>query len=532
MWSKSLQDGGIVGGSNVGESGNSYYMGLSYNARFSNPIIMYGRLYYELPWGNSGGGGGYLCVDLRTGEEIWYANTTGVGVPTFGYLYDYQDGNQHGVLPNGLLYTNNFARAYDPRTGVVTNTNITSVPSGTAVLGDHGEHIRYAVSNAGSSSNPQWYLSSWNSSKMNQLTVGQIGAGNWYPSNFNASDRRMYDWNISLPYLKSSGMSIWTAFFDDVLIGGNGTMPYSATTGHSGTGQPPFTLWAISLKPESRGTLLWMKYFDAAPGNITYLRGPVDAESRVFVITEKETIVNDGYDIDTGEKLYTTARQTDWDYYISGSIAGWPKIAYGNLYSSSYAGILYCYGARNGTLLWTYGDGGEGNNTSSSIETIWGRYPSFIGAFADGKVYTYVIEHSPNSPIYKGARFRCINATSGQEIWTLSGFGDAFLHPLTWVWLSVTADSHLFNCYDIKVYSIGKGPSELSVQASPKVIEYGSSVIIEGTMMDIAAGTNRTSRQQDFPRDAMRQTKVQPPGWNTSICRRHSQLTPRGLESH
>ncbi len=46
-------------------------------------------------------------------------------------------------------------------------------------------------------------------------------------------------------------------------------------------------------------------------------------------------------------------------------------------------------------------------------------YPIFISTIADGKVYLDTTEHSPNSPLYKGALFRCINATTGAEIWTL-----------------------------------------------------------------------------------------------------------------
>lgn len=497
MWTKPIQDGGVAGGQNLGIDGNAYYTGLSYNVRFSNPIITYGRLYYALPNGNSGSGGGYICVDLRTGETIWQTNTTGIGDPSFAYLYDYNDGNQHGVLPNGLLYTSNFARAYDIATGIVTSTNITNVPSGTAVLGEHGEHIRYSLTNKGTNAKPNWYLSAWNSSKINQLSGSQIGAGNWYPRNFNASDSRLTEWNMTIPCLTTSGQSIWTAFLDDVLLGGNGTMPFSATTGHPYTGQPPFTLWAISLKPESRGQLMWMKYFDSMPGNVTLLRGPVDAESRVFVITQKETIIMDGYDLDTGKYLYTTNRQTDFDYYISGSVASWPKIAYGNLYSSAYGGIVYCYDAKTGDLKWTYGNGDEGNSTSSGVETVWGRYPTFIGAFADGKLYTYVIEHSPNTPIYKGARFRCINATSGEEIWTLLGFGVSFG---TTVGMAI-ADGFLtyLNVYDMQVYSIGKGPSETTVNASPEVTTEGSSVLIKGTVIDTAAGTKQNEQAARFP---------------------------------
>lgn len=134
MWSKPLQDGGVVGGNTFEIPGEMYYSGGSYNTRFSNALIMNGRLYYDEPWGNSGSGGDYVCVDLRTGQEIWRINTTGIGVPSFGYLYALDSPNQHGILPNGLLFTNNFARAYDPRTGIVTTMNVTNVPSTNTAL--------------------------------------------------------------------------------------------------------------------------------------------------------------------------------------------------------------------------------------------------------------------------------------------------------------------------------------------------------------------------------------------------------------
>jgi hypothetical protein len=102
MWTKPIQFGGVVGGNDVGVNGNTFYTGGSYNVRYSNPLSMYGILYYQEPYGNSGGGGDYVAVDLRTGEELWRITPTN-GVPSFGYLYDYEDPNQHGVLPNGLL---------------------------------------------------------------------------------------------------------------------------------------------------------------------------------------------------------------------------------------------------------------------------------------------------------------------------------------------------------------------------------------------------------------------------------------------
>jgi outer membrane protein assembly factor BamB len=81
MWSKPIQDGGVVGGSRVGIDGNTFYMGGSYNVRFASGIVMYGRLFYQEPYGNSGGGGDYVAVDLRTGEELWRTNVTATGAP-------------------------------------------------------------------------------------------------------------------------------------------------------------------------------------------------------------------------------------------------------------------------------------------------------------------------------------------------------------------------------------------------------------------------------------------------------------------
>ena len=55
------------------------------------------------------------------------------------------------------------------------------------------------------------------------------------------------------------------------------------------------------------------------------------------------------------------------------------------------------------------------------------------------------------------------------------------------------------NLYDLQIYTVGKGPSQTTVTASPKVSVQGSSVIIEGTVTDIAAGTQQTEQAGRFP---------------------------------
>ena len=68
-------------------------------------------------------------------------------VPSFGWLESFDDGNQHGALPNGLLVATSGSNwyGYDPDTGVLTRMNITNVPSGTSVQGPKGSILRYVL---------------------------------------------------------------------------------------------------------------------------------------------------------------------------------------------------------------------------------------------------------------------------------------------------------------------------------------------------------------------------------------------------
>ena len=496
MWTKPIQDGGVVGGGYLDREGNTFYMGGSYNVRFSNALAMYGRLYYELPYGNSGGGGGWICVDLRTGEEIWYnadigASGTGLSDPAFGYYYSYDDGNQHGILPSGLLFTNNFAGAYDPETGLPTSTSITGVPSGVAVAGPKGEIIRYVLNNVGG----EYRLLEWNSSRINWQSEGQIGAANWYPGTLDVSGDWYYEWNVSMSNLGSGSWTMWReASFDDMLLlyqGSFGTHVgvYGGTVGN----EEGANVAAVSLKPGSVGNILWTKHYPVAPGNVSREITAWDPELGVFVMEDKETMVHYGYSLDDGSLLWTNNDPVD-PYDTLRSVS---RAAYGKLYMAGFGGILYCYDMADGTLLWTYGNGGEGNSTNAGLETAWGHYPIFVDVIADGKVYVGTTEHSPGSPYYKDAEYRCINATTGEEIWTMMGWGTGMYVGQ----YDVVADGYFayLNCYDMQIYSVGKGPSSTTVSASPKVSVNGDSVLVEGTVMDIAAGTKQAEQAARFP---------------------------------
>jgi outer membrane protein assembly factor BamB len=120
----------------------------------------------------------------------------------------------------------------------------------------------------------------------------------------------------------------------------------------------------------------------------------------------------------------------------------------------------------------------------------------FVDVIADGKLYLSTTEHSPDSPYYKDTRYRCINATTGEEIWTLMGWGTVLDAGC-----DIIADGFFvfLNCYDMQIYCVGKGPSATSVSIQNDVTTLGNKVLVKGTVTDIAAGTKQNEQVARFP---------------------------------
>ena len=172
--------------------------------------------------------------------------------------------------------------------------------------------------------------------------------------------------------------------------------------------------------------------------------------------------------------------------------------AYGNMYQCGWGGICSCWDIKTGILKWNYGNGGPGNSTMD-VQQPWGNRPIWIDAVGDGKLYLMSNEHSPNTPLYKDALLRCINATDGKEIWTVMGWGSGQYGPSQNG--AVIADGYLAfaNMYDMKVYVIGKGPSSMTIEAAKQATKVGESIVISGTATDIAAGTKQSEQAARFP---------------------------------
>ena len=498
MWTKPLQYGGVVGANNIGVNGSMYYAGESYEERFAYPLIIQGTLFYPLPRSNSAPtglsdtiGGGYVAVDLRTGEQLWkkdYAVN-----PSFASLLWFDSPNQHGVIPNGYLWATQGTTwiAIDPIDGEWI-FNITNVPSGTRAFGTSGEVLQYQLV-----SNGQW-LALWNLTQV--ITNGEVGALSFtgfrpVGQTLNSTARDSYSWNVSVSGLTGTGWSIQRVTNDLVLV----------MQGNLGTfnNQIGATIAAISLNPNSRGQILWSKYYAAPANNITRMIGPVDTVNRIFTMVDKETMKWSGYSIDNGAQIWGPVGDFRGYQYYSSNIASYNAgsyaAAYGKLIVCGFGGVVYAFDTKNGELLWSYGNGGVGNSTNDMGETAWGNRPIFISNIADGKIYLFNNEHSANSPYYKGAMVRCLNFTTGEEIWTISSWASG--GPTFYSQAGVIADGFLayFNTYDCQVYSVGKGPSKTTVEAPMAAIPLGQSLVIRGTVTDIAAGTTQNEQAARFP---------------------------------
>ncbi len=544
MWTNPLQSGGIVGGNNYAIQGQSYFDGSAYIIRYNNPIILDGMLYYSAPLGFSNTGynsapGAIVCVNLQTGQQIW--SSTSMPALSMGYMPDEQTQNEHGVCPpllisqtggvSGLpgLFPSGPAtwQVFDGDTGKLLCTVDNVPPFGSGrVMGPDGEYLNYVFANAGTPTNPDWTLGEWNSSLLFlPFSSGAPTFAGTIDGSISTGLNTRYDWNVSVSWLNtmketSPGinntspqgaplpappagtlpLTIVAAKYGDGILCYNGTLPSNGENElQYVVSSQPYTYFFVNLNASrgAIGSILWWKTLNPPSGNYSVIQEGVDWNTGVFLQSYKEAVEWVGYSLTNGQYLWASAPQQALDYYgspSSGELEG--QIAYGNLYSVGYGGVLYCYNDLTGKLLWTYGNGGEGNSTDAYLNYPYGYYPMQIQAVGNGVIYMVTTAHTWPSPIYKGAFASAINATNGQQIWTLSSITAEF-GSISYA----MADGYntWFNGYDNSIYVVGRGPSDTTVQAPLTAITAGNNVVIQGTVMDISSGTKQTEQAADFP---------------------------------
>ncbi len=353
-WAVPLTEGGLVGGgASYTEYAANTYSGQSYE-RISGPtIIEAGRVYYQVSIPPREG---WYCLDLYTGETLFFQNTTGFsatsnggggtigsgsapnGAPAFGQVLEIDNPDQHGAYyylwvtatgKTGVWDMLDPAGSYicsidnvTQRTLTAAGSTVTTGATGTSKTDNIGSICYYNIVNLGTTANPQRYLQIWNTTQAiwyNTLLPGSVyyQASNqywsWRPNyNFTFDGNYGYSLNASIPDVQGSIRQIIT---DKMIIGGTiGNITNNPGQSFAGN------LWALNLDPNNGplGRLLWSIDFTPPPGlgddTIQYLQftnkdtawGGIDATSGVFWFTNPMLRVYYVYDLATGKQLWTS----------------------------------------------------------------------------------------------------------------------------------------------------------------------------------------------------------------------------------
>ena len=496
MWATPMWAGGIMD-ARFGDIGyqTTHYEGLS----FTPPIILNGKIYYNV---QSLPREGWRVLDLYSGEELWFHNTTGpvtgniesgsssgsiVGeLLAFGQILDFECPNQHGGFPY-LWSTNhptepNTWMMFDAETGsYICNIANVSAPRGSVnVYGKDGSILYYNIADGRltcwNTTQAIWWKPSWTS---NQYWMWRPGLNVTYDGN------NGFSLNVSIPNVSGSIRAVREGEF---IIGG--------TTGSNNEqGITEGNLWALSLKPGEEGILLWNIKFTppSSAGGLAVTMSFVDPEDDVFIFWCPQLRQYYGYSLETGEQIWEGEPEIAWSFYnfgVSGTIYQGKLLAFGD---GLAGGELRAYDVTTGDIVWTY----EANQIG--FESPYGVYPLSITCVADGKIYLVSGEHSPSQPLWRGSYLRCVNASNGVELWKVLHWG-AMTSMFPGQGMVKIADGFLvgLNFYDNRIYCYGKGPSGTTVEGPVTTVSLGDSVVIRGTVTDECAGAKKLVEEGKF----------------------------------
>lgn len=136
--------------------------------------------------------------------------------------------------------------------------------------------------------------------------------------------------------------------------------------------------------------------------------------------------------------------------------------------------------------MWTF------NQPSSGFDTPYGSYNCIDGVMiADNKVYVPCMEHTPTPPFYKGYKLWCLDAETGDNLWSVNG-----------LFTAVAVSNGYFigvSGYDQQLYCFGKGPSAITVDAPSVGVTTATPITISGTINDISSGPSQDRVAANFP---------------------------------
>ncbi len=515
LWALPITTGGLMGGLwGDGQVPSSAEAGDAYEGKFPNSVILNGILYYQRTDTRRETAPAIIAVDLHTGEQWMFRNTTTLSFAqilyfnsynydgTFSYIWDttgrVADDPSTPSVNEGYTYWS----AYDPFTGN-EQMRISNLPSGTRFFGPSGEFLILQIDY-----NNGW-MALWNETDcgLQNAVIGTPDYGSWgntahgtalsnparYPG-LNATNPRCYTWNVTIPKglgtTSGIGGPALKIYVEDRIVG----MMFNQTN---------VNIWSLDISPGHEGAVIYNKSWSPpaewAEGSITlaytqatnYVKDSTYGNG-VIGLWAKEIRTHYGFSVQTGDFLWNTDSEIYLDAYGWGNAEHTWYFADGKLYSVGVGGILYAYDLATGKIAWTYVMSDPYKEPVTG-ENWWG----WIDLIADGKIYIGTLEHSAEQPVPRGGPYVCVNATDGSEIWRVNGM----YRQTRWGGNGVIGDSIIatMDTYDQQVWAIGKGPSKITVDAPNIGVPACNSIVIRGTVTDISPGTEQYAKEARFP---------------------------------
>jgi hypothetical protein len=206
-----------------------------------------------------------------------------------------------------------------------------------------------------------------------------------------------------------------------------------------------------------------------------------------FIVFDATAATMHCYSMKTGAELWETPSFGSSPWASTYTIYTSETNDLSNLYLAFPDGAMRAYSLTDGHLIWTSTPFASTEYPNNAVPVG----PSGGLVLVDGKLYVYMgysLAYQIN-PVPRFAMTVCINATTGDIIFTLNGG----------VAPSAAANGYVIgsSLFDGNLYSLGKGQTSTAVTASPKVSAQGSSVLIEGSVMDMSPASPNTPAVSD-----------------------------------
>jgi hypothetical protein len=406
------------------------------------------------------------CYDLRTGEIYYEIPTADGGVtPSYlGYLSPAQDALATSTWSVELLtISGGRLLKINPWTGAVT-TNVSISPlTGTGGFYYMNNYV-LSLQNIGNTTVPNYRLINWTTIGSGITLVSRVASNITWP------------WS-TYPNQYSAGVGICTADFNV----GIASLVTRVTEAGSGI------YWGINVSAASLITGQLLPWSVKITDETTYSGSCATSDhGKVAFLTQ--TGVWMAYDLQTGKLAWKSERMA-YPYGAPSFGAYAVQSAYGMLFRQSYDGV-YAFNWTNGKIVWKYAATAPASFESPYAVDGQEIYPFNSGGYiADGKMYVSNTEHTPSWPRTRGWSLHCINITTGEGIWRITGEQTP----------GAIVDGYLTaaNSWDGYMYVYGKGKSATTVEAPLTALTLGQSLVIQGTVLDMSpaqAGTPCVSK--------------------------------------